>query len=120
METQTFSTEANLSAARGTEWRDYGVGTNGGATATKAASSGARHKICWATFWSDTDTLITLKSGSTTIWEGKLDIDVVGLMIHILFPEPIIGTISEAVTANVASSTSDCGVAFGGFSTLSV
>ena len=111
-----FTTEENLSHARGTEWRANAAGTNAGATVTKAAETAISHKICWATFYTDVDSIITISDGATVIWEGKIDISVIGFMVHVVFPIPLIGTAGNSVAAEIDLSTSDCRVTIGGFS----
>jgi len=115
-----FTIEENLSHARGTEWQEETAGTSSGATATKAAATNVQHKIFWATFYCDADTLITITDGATVIWEGKVDVSVVGLTYHVTFPVPLVGSVGAAVTAVIASSSADCRVSFGGFSDKAV
>jgi len=115
-----FHSEENLSHARGTEWSEYTAGTDSGASATHAAETGVQHKVFWATFYSDADSVLTIKDGSDVIWEGKLVVATMGNTLHVTFPIPLIGTAGNAVSANVASSTADCAAALGGFSDKSV
>jgi len=110
-----FSANENLSASRGTEWREYTAGTNSGATASHAAASGVVHKVCGATFYSDKNSIISILSGTTVIWEGSI-LTAVNTTVHVTFPEPLQGTISELVSAVVASSTADCSATIWGFS----
>ena len=99
------------------KWKAYTAGTSAGAVATKAAGTNEIQVITWATFFSDTDSLVTIKDGSDTIWEGHMDVGVAGTLLHVTFPfGTLFASSGAAVTANIASSTTDCGVSFGGFS----
>ena len=102
----------------GSPFSEYTAGTNSGATASHAAATGKRHYITDVTFWSDTDTIITLlagTAGATVVWEGKLDVSVEGFNKTVRFDTPIIGDISVKVEAKVATSTTDCGVTMNGY-----
>ena len=114
-----FRTEENLSHSRGTEWNAYAAGTNAGATATKSAGGdGVRHKVCQISGHTDKDSVVSIIDGITTIWEIAIDVDVDGKWFHATFPEPLQGTPNTALTAVIASSTTDCFISFGGFSDL--
>ena len=112
-----FSVEENLSHARSTEFQEKGSGTTGGATATAAAVTATIHKCKWATFYTDTDSILQIKDDTTVIWEVKIIIATAGKFAHFPFPEPLVSTVGKALTAVIANSSSDCFVSFGGFST---
>lgn len=112
-----FSIQAILSHARGTEFQEKTAGTNSGATATKAAQTSVIHKCMWATFYTDVDSLLQIKSSSTVLWEVKLIIATGGQALHVPFPEPLVSVVGEALTAVIATSSADCFVSMGGFST---
>jgi len=98
-------------------WNEKTDGTNAGATATHAAATAERHHILWATFYTDADSILQIKDGTTVVWETKIDVSVEGFTRHITFPEGcLVGTRGNAVSAVVASSTADCAVQLGGYS----
>lgn len=111
-----FTPAEILSGATGTEWSATTAGAAAGATATKAAVAGIAHKVTWATFHTDKDSVLTIKDSTTVIWEAALDVSVEGLKFHVTFPTPLIGTAGNAMTANVVSSTGNCQASFGGIS----
>ena len=111
-----FSVEENLSHARSTEFNAYAAGSTS-ATATKAAVAATIYKCTWATFYADTDSLLQIKDDNTVIWEIKLVVATYGKGFHVTFPTPLIGAENKDMSALVVSSSADCFVAFGGFST---
>ncbi|KKN18467.1 hypothetical protein LCGC14_0955520 [marine sediment metagenome] len=113
-EQHVFTTEENLSAARGTEFQANTAGTGSGAVATVAAVEGARHKVTDIHGWSDAAGLLQLKQGTTVIWEVKVEADKPYFQS---FPTPKVGALSALVSATISASTSDCHVGLGGFST---
>ena len=112
-----FSVQENLSHARGTEWQKAAAGTNSGAIATQPAAANVIHKIFWVQFFTDADSILQILDDTTVEWEGKLDVDVAGWNYPFYFPVPLIGSSGKKVVAKIASSSSDCHVSFGGFST---
>ncbi len=101
----------------GKPWAEYTAGTNAGATATHAAESEVFHYITAATFFTDADSLLTIKSNSTTVWEGFVDVSVDGRTVHVSFPDsPLRGERGDPVSAIVTSSTGNCAVTLTGFS----
>jgi|GEM_PF-1451627 len=116
-----FPIEEALNHSRGTEFNEVAAGTGSGATATKAAAAGVRHKIQRVHGHTDKDSLLQLKDGSTVIWETAIDVDVDGKEIAFdLSNCPVIGTAGNAVSAVLASSTTDCYISIGGYSDKSI
>jgi len=111
---EALNTLAQLFGAGGNTWGEDTAGAAAGATATKAAQSERTYKILWATFYTDADSLLQIKDGSTIVWEGHLDVDVQGTTLHVTFPGGLDGTKGNAVSALIAASSADCRVTFGG------
>jgi len=116
-----FTIEEALNHNRGTEFNEVAAGTSAGATATKATATGVRHKIQRVHGHTDKDSLLQLKDGTTVVWETTIDVDVDGKEIGFdLSGCPIIGTAGNAVSAVLASSTTDCYISIGGYSDKSI
>ena len=102
----------------GKPFQSYTAGTNSGATASVTAVTGQKHYVTDVTFWSDTDSIISIlggAAGGTVIWEGSLDVDVGGLSKTVNFTTPLVGASGIKVEAKVTSSSSDCGVTVQGY-----
>ena len=94
-------------------WSETTAGTDSGAAATKAAESGSQHFVTGISGHTDADSLITIKDGSTVIWEIKIDVSVAGLDFHCAgLVLPI--TPGAAASGNIAASSADCQVAIWG------
>ena len=115
-ELKLFDEQSVLNNMRGTEFHEVAAGTNSGATATKAATTGARHFITQICGHTDKDSLIQVLDGSTVKEEFAIDVDVDGKSIDHSFNPAIEGTLSGAVSAKIASSTTDCFVSVKGYS----
>jgi len=99
----------------GTPFSETAAGTNGGATATKAAATGKAHFVTSISGHTDTDSLIQILDGSTVVWQSAIDISVEGFQIippaGLLIPI----TPATACSAKIVTSTSDCQVNFNGY-----
>lgn len=95
-------------------WSATGAGTDAGATATKAAITGSQHFVSSISGHIDADSIITIKSASTIIWQSKIDLSAEGFSFSFNVNN-VASTPGEAVTGNIASSSADCQVNISGF-----
>ena len=95
-------------------WSATGAGGGSGAVATKAAITGSQHFVSSISGHVDADSIITIKSASTVIWESKIDVSVEGFSFSFSVNN-VASTPGAAVTGNIASSSSDCQVNISGF-----
>jgi hypothetical protein len=94
-------------------WSATQAGTNSGATATKAAQENRVYIVSTVSGHGDADSIITVKNGTTIIWETKIDVSVEGTSFHFagLNLPCSIGNKAEAA---IASSSSDCQITVSG------
>ncbi len=95
-------------------WSETAAGTSSGASATHAASTNNAHVVNSISGHVDADSIITVKSGTTVIWESKIDVSVEGFSFS-FDGISALGVKGEAVSGNIASSSSDCQVNIGGY-----
>ena len=96
-------------------WSATGAGGGSGAVATKAAITGRQHFVSSISGHVDADSIITIKSASTVIWESKIDVSVEGTSFSFTNPSGWLANRDAAVTAVIAASTSDCQINATGF-----
>jgi hypothetical protein len=99
----------------GSYWSATQAGTNSGATATQAADTvGSRaYVVTCVSGHLDADAIITVKDGTTIIWEAKIDVSVEGFSFH--FPNLSLPCSLGALTeAEISASTADCQVTISG------
>mgnify|MGYP003111123427 CR=1 FL=1 len=96
-------------------WSETAAGTDSGAAATHAAETNKYHFVTSISGHIDADTVVTIKDGSTIVWESKIDVSVEGWQIvtpsglHI----PITG--GAACSGNIAASSADCQININGY-----
>ena len=91
------------------------AGTDSGATATAAADAQKSYVVTCISGHGDADTILTVKSGTTIVWESKLDVSVEGFSFH--FPGLYLAVPNNtATTGNIVSSSADCQVTISGYS----
>jgi hypothetical protein len=96
-------------------WSVTAAGTDSGATATQAAGgANTQHFVTTISGHTDADSIITIKDGTTIVWQTKVDVSVEGISFSFNgFCIPI----SPNATANgvIATSSSDCQVNIDGY-----
>ena len=95
-------------------WSATAAGTDSGASATLAASTNNNHVVTSISGHVDADSILTIKSASTIIWESKIDVSVEGFSFS-FDGLSALGVKGEAVSGNIASSSSDCQVNISGY-----
>ena len=95
-------------------WSETAAGAGSGASATHALSANNNHVVTSISGHVDADSIVTIKSATTIIWESKIDISVEGFSFSFNVNN-VASTPGEAVTGNIASSSSDCQVNISGF-----
>ena len=94
-------------------WSATKAGTNSGATATKAAEGNRFYVVTAVSGHVDADSVITVKDGTTIIWESKIDISIEGTSFHFAGLSLACSMGNKAEGA-VASSSADCQVTISG------
>lgn len=94
-------------------WSETAAGSSS-ASATHAALANNAHVVTSISGHVDTDSIITIKSGTTVMWESNIDISVEGTSFS-FNGITVLGVKGEAVSGNIASSSSDCQVNIGGY-----
>ena len=97
------------------KWSATAAGTDSGATATQAAGgANTQHFVTSVSGHVDADSIITIKDGTTVVWETKVDISVEGPSFSFnVFCIPI--TPNAAANGAIASSSADCQVNIDGY-----
>lgn len=85
-------------------WSATAVGTDSGATATKAAVSGKAHVVTHVSGHVDEDATLQLRGGSTVLAEWKVDVSVEGIAFKI---PPGTWPCAPGVAANLVLANSD-------------
>jgi archaellum component FlaF (FlaF/FlaG flagellin family) len=96
-------------------WHETTAGTDSGAVATHAAETSVAHFVTQISGHTDTDSIITVKDGSTIIWQTKIDVSVKGFDFSYDLDEMLI-TPGTAVSGTIVTSTSDAQVNLIGYS----
>ena len=94
-------------------WSATKAGTNSGATATKAAEGNRFYVVTAVSGHVDADSVITVKDGTTIIWESKIDICIEGTSFHFAGLSLACRMGNKAEGA-IASSSADCQVTISG------
>ena len=94
-------------------WSATKAGTNSGATATKAAQDNRMYVVTAVSGHVDADSVITVKDGTTIIWESKVDISIEGTSFHFAGLNLACRMGNKAEGA-LASSSSDCQITISG------
>ena len=97
------------------KWSATAAGTDSGATATQAAGgANTQHFVTSVSGHVDAESIITIKDGTTVVWETKVDISVEGTSFSFNgFCIPI--TPNAAANGAIASSSADCQVNIDGY-----
>lgn len=100
-------------------WTETATGTNAGATATKAASTGTparEHFVDQISGFTDADSLIQIKNqAGTVLWEIKIVVTTNGQGFAINIPGGVhSGTGGQSISGVIASSTAACRVNISG------
>lgn len=95
-------------------WSETAAGAGSGASATHALSANNNHVVTSISGHVDADSIVTIKSATTIIWESKIDISVEGFSFS-FDGLSVLGVKGEAVSGNIASSSSDCQVNISGY-----
>lgn len=91
------------------------AGTDSGATATASADGQKSYIVTCISGHIDADTILTIKEGSSIVWESKIDVSVEGFSFH--FPGLTLPMArNTAATGNIVTSTADCQVTISGYS----
>ena len=94
-------------------WSATKAGTNSGATATKAAEGNRFYVVTAVSGHVDADSVITVKDGTTIIWESKIDISIEGTSFHFAGLSLACRMGNKAEGA-IASSSADCQITISG------
>ena len=92
----------------------YTAGGASGATATQTGVSGQTHFVTHINGWLDEDAIVTIKDGSTVVWESKVDISLEGTTFSFEVGVIPISGGADAV-GNIDTSVADCAVSIAGF-----
>jgi hypothetical protein len=95
-------------------WSETTAGAGSGAIATHAAITSRQHFVTSISGHTDTDSIITIKDGSTIVWETKIDVSAEGFSFSFAIPCLPITPGANAV-GTIASSTSDAQVNLTGY-----
>jgi hypothetical protein len=95
-------------------WSETTAGTNSGAVATHSAITDRQHFVTSISGHTDTDSIITIKDGTTIVWETKIDVSVEGTSFSFTTPCIPITPGANAV-GTIASSSSDSQVNLTGY-----
>ena len=96
-------------------WSETDLGTDSGAAAVRAAPGAGKHLfVTHISGHTDTDSIITIKDGTTVVFESSIDISVQGFSFCFnVGCIPI--TANTLAEAAVVTSTFDCQVNMSGF-----
>jgi|TARA_R110000787_G_scaffold46160_6_gene112185 hypothetical protein len=94
-------------------WSATAAGTNSGATAAKAAQDNRMYVVTAVSGHGDADSVITVKDGTTIIWESKIDVSVEGTSFHFAGLTLPCSSGNKAEGA-IASSSADCQITISG------
>ena len=94
-------------------WSETAAGTSSGASATHAASTNNAHVVNSISGLVDADSIITVKSGTTVIWESKIDVSIEGTSFHFAGLSLACRMGNKAEGA-IASSSADCQITISG------
>ena len=95
-------------------WSETTAGTDSGAIATKSAISNRQHFVTSVSGHTDADSIITIKDGTTIVWESKIDVSVEGFSFSFTIP-CIPATPGAVAVGTIASSSADCQVNLTGY-----
>lgn len=94
-------------------WSTTKAGTDSGATATKAAQDNRMYVVTAVSGHVDADSVITVKDGTTIVWESKVDISIEGTSFHFAGLNLACRMGNKAEGA-LASSSADCQITISG------
>tara|TARA_R100000008_G_scaffold9375_1_gene4784 strand:- start:7690 stop:7989 length:300 start_codon:yes stop_codon:yes gene_type:complete len=94
-------------------WSATKAGTNSGATATKAAEGNRFYVVTAVSGHVDADSVITVKDGTTIVWESKIDVSIEGTSFHFAGLSLACRMGNKAEGA-IASSSADCQITISG------
>jgi hypothetical protein len=95
-------------------WSETTAGGGSGAIATHTGITSRQHFVTSISGHTDTDSIITIKDGSTIVWEAKIDVSAEGWSLSFAIPcLPI--TPGEDVVGTIVSSTTDAQVNLTGY-----
>ena len=95
-------------------WSETTAGTDSGAVATHSAISDRQHFVTSVSGHTDADSIITIKDGTTIVWETKIDVSVEGFSFSFNVPCLPITPGANAV-GTIAASSADSQVNLTGY-----
>ena len=87
-------------------WSETTAGTDSGAVATHTAITSRQHFVTSISGHTDADSIITIKDGTTIVWETKIDVSAEGFSFSFAIPCLPITPGANAV-GTIASSSAD-------------